>query len=224
MGLSRHLTEAEVFGQAARFSAALRQRGERLSNVVLMGMGEPLHNYDAAVGAMRRIQADLGIGARHITVSTVGIVPGIDRLAEEGLQVTLAVSLHAATDAERDALLPVNRRWPLADLIAACRRYAVRTGRRISFEWALIAGRTDGAAQATALADLLGDLPAHVNCIPLNPTRGYDGGPSTVAEPFLDVLRRRGVPATVRVRRGIDIEAGCGQLQAEVRRRRGGAA
>ena len=221
MGLARHLTPTEIFAQAARFAAELRARGERLSNVVLMGMGEPFHNYDAAVAAMRRLMSDLGIGARHITVSTVGIAPAIRRFATEGLQVTLAISLHAATDAERDALIPVNRRWPLAELMAACREYAEVAGRRVSFEWALITGRTDGVEQAETLADLLRGLPCHVNCIPLNPTAGYDGGPTDpqAAERFVGVLNRRGIPATIRVRRGIDIDAGCGQLHTEILRR-----
>ena len=133
MGFARHLTAGEIFGQAAAFSAELRREGQRLSNVVLMGMGEPFHNYDAVVEAIRRIIADLGIGARHITVSTVGLVPAIRRFAEEGLQVTLAISLHAATDEARGKLLPVNRRWPLADLMDACRHYGEVTRRRVTF-------------------------------------------------------------------------------------------
>jgi 23S rRNA (adenine2503-C2)-methyltransferase len=181
-------------------------------------MGEPFHNYDATLAAIGRLQSDLGIGARHITVSTVGLVPQIRRFATEGLQVRLAISLHAATDEERGALLPVNKRWPLAELIAACRDYAAATGRRVTFEWALIAGRNDDVATAERLAALLDGIPALVNLIPLNPTRGYDGGPTeapAVAR-FVEVLARRGIEATVRVRRGIDIDAGCGQLKSEV--------
>ncbi len=218
MGFARHLSSAEIFEQAARFSSRLRASGERLSNVVLMGMGEPFHNYDATLAAIRRIMDDLGIGARHVTVSTVGLVPQILRFADEGLQVRLAVSLHAATDEERSALLPVNRRWPLAALMEACRTYAAKTGRRVTFEWALIAGKNDDQATADRLGRLLVGLPAHVNLIPLNPTRGYDGRPTPVADAgrFVDVLASHGVPATVRVRRGIDIEAGCGQLATEL--------
>ncbi len=221
MGFARHLTEAEIFGQAARFASELKRRGERLSNVVLMGMGEPFHNYDAAVATIRRLSRDLGIGARHITVSTVGIVPGIRRFAREGLQTTLAISLHAATDEERSAMLPVNRRWPLAELIDAIREYTEISGRRVSFEWALVAGRTDSADQAERLANLVAGIPCHVNAIPLNPTRGFDGAPTLSADAagFVDTLTRRGIPATVRVRRGIDIDAGCGQLHAEVQRK-----
>src|SRR5512145_1096059 len=135
MGFSRNLTATEIFEQALLFARDLAGQDERLSNVVLMGMGEPFHNYGATLAAVRRLMSDLGLGARHITVSTVGLAPMIRRFADEGLQVKLAISLHTATDAERSALLPVNRRWPLAELMAACREYIEKTGRRISFEW-----------------------------------------------------------------------------------------
>ncbi len=221
MGFARHLQEAEIFEQAWRFASELTTRGERLSNVVLMGMGEPFHNYEPVLGAIGRLMGELGIGARHITVSTVGLVPQIRRFALEGLQVKLAISLHSAVDEERSALMPINRRWPLNELIAACRDYAQQSGRRISFEWALIAGKNDGTDQAEALGRLLDGLPAHVNLIPLNPTGGYTGGPSDpqAAEAFVATLARYGVPATIRVRRGIDIDAGCGQLKSLVQRR-----
>jgi 23S rRNA (adenine2503-C2)-methyltransferase len=221
MGFARHLTPTEIVEQAVRFSNQLRVEGDRLSNVVLMGMGEPFHNYDAVIVAIRRLMSDLGIGARHITVSTVGLVPRIRQLADEGLQVTLAISLHAATDEERSALLPINRRYPLAELMDACRDYVARSGRRVSFEWALIAGKNDDEATAHKLGKLLRRVMCHVNLIPLNPTSGYDGQPtaSPDAERFVEVLARYGVPATVRVRRGIDIDAGCGQLKANVLRR-----
>jgi 23S rRNA (adenine2503-C2)-methyltransferase len=218
MGFARHLKAAEIVEQAIYFARQLAAEGDRLSNAVLMGMGEPFHNYDETLLAIRRLMADLGIGARHITVSTVGMVPQIRRFAEEGLQVRLAVSLHAATDDERSALLPVNTRWPLAELIEACHYYVEQTGRRITFEWALIQGETDTAEQAHALGHLLEGLLCHVNAIPLNPTPGYDGGPSSLeaAQRFGDILGRYGVSMTVRVRRGIDIDAGCGQLKASV--------
>lgn len=218
MGFARHLTETEIFEQAKRFSDDLRAEGSRLSNVVLMGMGEPLHNYEPVVGAIRRIGSDLGIGMRHITVSTVGLVPAIRRLADEGMQITLAISLHAANNDDRSALLPVNRRWPIAELVSACREYVAKTGRRISFEWALIAGRTDGEAQARELGLLLRGLLCHVNLIPLNPTGGYDGGPTepAAAGRFVEILREHGTSATLRVRRGIDIDAGCGQLKSKL--------
>lgn len=218
MGFTRHLTEAEIFEQAWRFHCELAARGERLSNVVMMGMGEPFHNYDAAVSAVRRMMTDLGIGARHITISTVGLVPAIRRFAEEGLQVGLAISLHAATDGQRGDLLPVNRKWPIRELLAACHHYVDQTGRRITFEWALIAGQNDSAAEGHRLGRLLRGLHCHVNLIPLNPTARYDGGPSEEADvtTFVDALAEHGIPATVRVRRGIDIDAGCGQLRDRV--------
>ncbi len=222
MGFARHLTSGEIVAQAAALARKLGAEGERLSNVVLMGMGEPLHNYDATLAAIRvMIDPDgLGIGQRHITVSTVGLVPAIRRLAGEGLQVTLAVSLHAATDAEREKLLPVNRRYPLAELMAAVRDYVAGTGRRVTFEWALIHGKNDTPQQAHALGKLLKGLLCHVNLIPLNPTEGYAGGPSSPerVEAFQRVLESYGVGSTVRLRRGIDIQAGCGQLKTEVLR------
>jgi 23S rRNA (adenine2503-C2)-methyltransferase len=221
MGFSRHLSAAEIVEQAWRFSNELKARGERLSNIVLMGMGEPFHNYDAVLDAIRRLNVDLGIGARHITVSTVGLVPRIRQLADEGIQVTLAISLHAASDPERDGLLPINRRYPLEELMAACRDYVAKTHRRITFEWALIAGKNDDAETARRLGRLLRGLSCHVNLIPLNPTRGYDGAPTALpdADRFVEILAGFGVPATVRVRRGLDIDAGCGQLKSAVARR-----
>jgi 23S rRNA (adenine2503-C2)-methyltransferase len=224
MGFSRHLTSGEIFEQAMLFARDLEAQGERLSNVVLMGMGEPFHNYDPVIEAVRRLMHDLGIGARHITVSTVGLVPMIRRFADEGLQVTLAVSLHAATDGEREALLPVNKRWPLRELIGACHYYVEKTGRRITFEWALIQGENDTSEQAHALGRLLRGLKCHVNLIPLNPTEGYHHGPSAAGriDAFIATLEEYHVSATVRVRRGIDIDAGCGQLKSKVLRKRAG--
>lgn len=221
MGFVRHLSADEIFEQAVRLSNDLRSDGDRLSNIVLMGMGEPFHNYDNTLLAIRRLMADLGIGARHITVSTVGLVPAIRRFAREGLQVRLAISLHAATDEQRSAILPVNRRYPLAELLDACREYTALTTRRITFEWALIAGKNDDAETAHTLGRLLRGLDAHVNLIPLNPTGGYEGRPTQAvqANVFVSALAEHGVEATVRVRRGIDIDAGCGQLKAEVERR-----
>lgn len=218
MGFARNLTSTEIFEQAVHFARDLQAEGERLSNVVFMGMGEPFHNYDETLLTVRRLMDDLGIGARHITVSTVGLVPQIRRFADEGLQVRLAISLHAATDDERGALLPVNKRWPLDELMDACRYYIQQTGRRVTFEWALIHGETDTSEQAHALGRLLEGMLCHVNAIPLNPTDGYAGGPSGIeaADHFMAILHGYGVSATVRVRRGIDINAGCGQLKAAV--------
>lgn len=222
MGFARHLSAGEIVEQAIILARWLEARQERLSNVVLMGMGEPLHNYEAVLEGIHRLNAPegLGIGQRHITLSTVGLVPQIRRLADEGLQVKLAISLHAASDEERSALLPVNRRWPLAELMDACRYYIDKTDRRVTFEWALIAGENDVPEQAHALGRLLHGLLCHVNLIPLNPTQGYGGsasGSESVAR-FQAVLSDYGVTSTVRVRRGIDINAGCGQLKAETLR------
>ena len=218
MGFGRHLSAAEIFEQALIFARDLAARGERLSNVVFMGMGEPFHNYDASLEAVDMLMKRLGIGARHITISTVGLVPQIRRFADEGLQVKLAVSLHKTDDSERSALMPVNRRWPIAELMDACRYYVERTQRRITFEWAAIAGENDTVAEARRLGRLLAGLHCHVNVIPLNPTGGYKGGPAPAADlnRFLTTLRQHGVPATARLRRGIDIDAGCGQLKTAV--------
>ena len=214
MGFMRHLTTTEVFEQAMIFARELASEGERLSNVVLMGMGEPFHNYDASVASVRRLMSDLGIGARRITVSTVGLVPQIRQFADENWEVGLAISLHAADDQTRGDLLPVNKRWNLDELLEACRYYVDKTSRRVTFEWALIHGETDTVEQAQALGRLLQGMLCHVNAIPLNPTSGYAGSPSEVeaADKFVEVLTNYGVSATVRVRRGIDIDAGCGQL------------
>jgi 23S rRNA (adenine2503-C2)-methyltransferase len=222
MGFARHLTATEIFEQALLFARDLEGQGERLSNVVFMGMGEPFHNYEAALVAVRRLMDDLGIGARHITVSTVGLVPQILRFADEGLQVKLAISLHAATDEERDVLLPVNKRWPLEKLMEACHTYIEKTGRRISFEWTAIQGENDTLEQAQALGKLLKGMLCHVNIIPLNPTGGFELGPSATEriDRFAAALAGYGVTATVRVRRGIDINAGCGQLKSAVIRSR----
>ncbi|MDX2159685.1 MAG: 23S rRNA (adenine(2503)-C(2))-methyltransferase RlmN [bacterium] len=221
MGFARHLTVDEIFEQAMAFARDLEARGERLSNVVLMGMGEPFHNYENTLAAVRRLMSDLGIGARHITISTVGLVPLIQRFADEGLQVKLAVSLHAATDEERSALLPVNKKYPLSELIEACKTYVEKTGRRMTFEWTLIQGENDTLEQAHRLGRLLRGVHCHVNVIPLNPTGGYTGAPSAAGrvEGFIQTLAEYGIPATVRIRRGIDIAAGCGQLKSAVIRK-----
>lgn len=224
MGFARHLTAGEIVEQALLFARQLEAEGERLSNVVLMGMGEPLHNYDATLEAITRLNDanGLNIGQRHITLSTVGLVPGIRRFADEKTQIGLAISLHAATDEERSKLLPVNKRWPLEELIEAVRYYIDQTGRRVTFEWALIARENDTPEQAHQLGQLLQGLKCHVNLIPLNPTTGYTGRPSDPArvEAFQAVLQSYGIGSTVRVRRGIDIQAGCGQLKAEVLQRK----
>ena len=216
-GFRRDLTAGEIVAQALHFARKLQAEGDRLTNVVLMGMGEPLANYDASLEGIRRLTDDEGfnLGQRRITLSTVGLAPEIERLARENLQITLAVSLHAATDALRDQLVPINRRYGLDALFEVCYRYVERTGRRVSFEWALIEGVNDTPEQAQALAARLVGLPAHVNLIPLNPTPGHVGRPASHAamDAFTAMLERHHVPHTVRVRRGVEIQAGCGQLR-----------
>lgn len=225
MGYTRHLTPGEIVAQAVHVARVLRQGGAgsaahpaaRLRNVVLMGMGEPLHNYDAVMHAIDilRDTNGLALAGERITVSTVGVVPGILRLAREKRSLHLAVSLHSAEQAERAALVPVAKKWPLDELMAACRTYSEATGRRIFYEWTLIEGRNDSVEHARAVGRLLRGLPAQVNLIPLNPTLGYDGAParSEAAKRFQAVLAEEfNLPSTVRQRRGIDIAAGCGQL------------
>ena len=224
MGFVRHLSPGEIVAQVHHAQLALRATGQDgLRNLVLMGMGEPLHNYDAVMTALETItdRRGLNIGPGRITISTVGVVPGILRLAEEARPYHLAVSLHGATETERSALVPASRRWPLAELMAACHTYFAKTGRRIFFEWTLIAGANDSPAQAGRLAALLNDLNAHVNLIPLNPTGGFAGTatPSTAAKKFQQVLKEAHIPSTIRQRRGIDVAAGCGQLRAESSRK-----
>jgi 23S rRNA (adenine2503-C2)-methyltransferase len=215
-GFARHLTSGEIVEQvmAARRAAA----PGRLSNVVFMGMGEPLANYERVWAAIVRLHDHVGLSARHLTVSTVGVVPGIRQLAREALPVNLAVSLHAANDALRDQLVPLNRRYPLAVLMEACRQYRVAKGRRLSFEWALIGGVNDRLMDAVELAGLARPLGAHVNLIPLNPTPGYPvrGTPPAGVRAFRDQLMALGVNTTVRRNRGTDINAACGQLAAQM--------
>lgn len=217
MGFFRNLSPGEIVNQVIYFARELSKTQERVTNIVLMGMGEPLHNYTNTLKALDILTDSEGfnLGARKLTISTVGLVPAIKRYADEGRQTPLAVSLHAATDEERDSLIPVNRRWPIADLIEACCYYAAKTGRRITFEWALIAGVNDNLDQARELGKLVHGLLCHVNLIPLNPTAGYGGKPPTRenVDAFQKELARFGITSTVRVRRGIDIQAGCGQLR-----------
>jgi 23S rRNA (adenine2503-C2)-methyltransferase len=219
MGFDRHLSAGEIVEQVLWFARLLKSEGQALTNVVVMGMGEPFHNYDATLAAVQRLTSPKGFnfGSRRITLSTVGLIPMIRRFAAEHSQVNLAVSLHAATDDLRNELLPINRKYPLRDLIAVCHEYVERSGRRITFEWALIQGKNDTPEQAAALVKLLSrpKLNCHVNIIPLNPTRDYAGAASTrerVAV-FKNILDEHNIPCTVRVRRGIDINAGCGQLR-----------
>ena len=217
-GFSRQLTSGEIVEQvvhAARTSAA---RDQRLANVVFMGMGEPLANEEAVWQAVTRIHDAIGISARHLTISTVGIIPGINTLADRPLPVNLAVSLHAARNDLRNSLVPINKRYPIEDLMQACRKYLQKKNRRVTFEWALIKDVNDTPRDARELAKLCKSLKpsAHVNLIPLNPTLGYltkGSAPEEVRE-FADQLIDLGVNATVRRNRGTDIDAACGQLAA----------
>ncbi|MHB1850900.1 MAG: 23S rRNA (adenine(2503)-C(2))-methyltransferase RlmN [Acidimicrobiales bacterium] len=213
-GFERHLSAGEIVEQVVAGIRAARPR--RLSNVVFMGMGEPLANYGRTWAAIERIHDDLGISSRHLTLSTVGLVPGIRRLARATLPVNLALSLHAANDELRDRLVPMNRRYPIAALAEACAEYVGKSGRRLSIEWALIDGTNDRPSDMAELAAFARPLGAHVNLIPLNPTPGYALGGSSRRKTAdaRDALVRLGVNATVRVTRGVEIDAACGQLAA----------
>jgi len=217
-GFGRHLTANEIFDQARFFAAELAQRERRLTNIVFMGMGEPFHNYDAVMGAVALLNdpQGLGLGHRHITISTVGVVPQIDRFADEALQVNLAISLHAPNDALRSQIMPVNRKYPVAELMAACDRYREKTNRKIFYEYLMLDNFNDREETAHELAKLMQRRLAHVNLIPYNPTpdapyRGSDGATITA---FRAVLEAAGVPVTVRHPMGRDIAAACGQLRA----------
>jgi 23S rRNA (adenine2503-C2)-methyltransferase len=223
-GLTRNLSTAEIVEQVRSAAAYLAQSGGRLSNVVFMGMGEPLANYNRVLPAVRRIvdppPNGFGISQRSVTVSTVGLVPAIRKLAAEGLSVTLALSLHAPDDELRDTLVPVNTRWKVAEALAAARAYAEATGRRVSIEYALIREVNDQPWRADLLGEklhaALGSL-VHVNLIPLNPTPGsrWDASPKPAEREFVRRVREQGVPCTVRDTRGREIAAACGQLAAE---------
>jgi 23S rRNA (adenine2503-C2)-methyltransferase len=217
-GFQRNLTSGEIVEQVLFFARELAKKDNALTNIVLMGMGEPFANYDQMMTAVRQLNDPQGFdfGARRMTVSTVGLVPGIKKLACEDVQINLAVSLHAATDELRNQLVPINKRYPLDALMPAVREYIERTHRRASFEWALIEGVNDTPVQARALAKLIKGMLCHINLIPLNPTSGYPGAASTRERiaAFRAVLEAAGIPNTLRLRRGIDIQAGCGQLRA----------
>jgi 23S rRNA (adenine2503-C2)-methyltransferase len=217
-GLVRNLTAGEIVGQVLFFARQLAQQGERLNNVVVMGMGEPLANYEATWGALRRLMDERGpnLGARRITISTAGLVPGIHRLAAQKAQVRLAISLHSPTDELRNRLVPLNRRYGLSHLLSACQAYQNQTRRRISFEYTLINELNDSPTQARQLAHLLRGLLAHINLIPLNPITDFPYGPSPPDRiaGFRDELTRLGVSHTLRQSRGVEIQAGCGQLRS----------
>ncbi len=213
-GFTRHLTTGEILEQVVQARAAAEPR--RLSNVVYMGMGEPMANYGPMMESLHRIIEDFGIGARRITVSTVGMVHQMRRFAEEGLQVGLAVSLHAANDELRSQMIPINKRHPIAEVIDASKNFRDKTGRRVSFEWAMIDGVNDRDSDVIELAKAARAAAAHVNLIPLNPTPGYPtvGTSAERIAEFAAALTERGVNVTVRANRGTDIDAACGQLSA----------
>jgi 23S rRNA (adenine2503-C2)-methyltransferase len=216
MGFTRHLSTGEIVAQVMYYSRQLHEQDETVTNVVVMGMGEPFHNYDNTLGAIDRLNDPKGynFGARRFTISTVGLLPAIRRFGDEKRQINLAISLHAANDYLRTSMLPVNRRYPIDELLETCREYVAKVGRRITFEWALVNDINDTPEQAYALVHRLKGLLCHVNIIPLNPTQGYSGRATTHerAEKFKQILNEFGIPCTIRLRRGMDIKAGCGQL------------
>jgi len=232
-GLARNLTAGEIVAQVLYFARYLAdpsalpatsvQRPTDVTNIVLMGMGEPMHNYKNVWAALRCLtDADsFGLGARHITLSTVGLAPMIERMADEGLQIGLAVSLHAPNDQLRSQLAPINKAYNLDVLLGAVRSYIEKTHRRVTFEYALMAGINDSPDLAQELADKLQGILCHVNLIPLNPIPGslYQPTSDDDTERFAQILRDGGVPATVRLRRGIEINAGCGQLRRVIAQR-----
>jgi len=220
MGFKRHLSSGEIIAQVMYYARMLKAENQSVTNIVLMGMGEPFHNYDNTMAAIDRLNDADGynFGARRFTISTVGLVPQIRRFADEKRQVNLAISLHAADDAARVSMLPINKKYKIEDVIDACHYYVAQTHRRITFEWALINGVNDTPEVAKKLATRVKGLMCHVNAIPLNPTVGYTGQATSRerAAAFKSALEQAGIPCTIRMRRGIDIQAGCGQLAGVV--------
>jgi len=220
MGFKRHLSSGEIVAQVMYYARLLSGQDEQVTNVVVMGMGEPFHNYENTMAAIDRLNDPDGynFGTRRFTISTVGLAPLIRRFADEKRQVNLAVSLHAVEDELRSSMMPVNRRYSIDEVLDACREYITKTSRRLTFEWALVHGVNDTPEQAYLLARKLKGILCHVNAIPLNPTTGYSGKPTSRqrAEAFKEILERSGIPCTIRMRRGIEIQAGCGQLAAPI--------
>ncbi len=219
MGFIRNLSRGEIVEQVIKTAADLGQNGKSLTNVVFMGMGEPFNNYQPVIDAVQILNdpKGLGMGKRRFTISTVGLVPGIKRFTEENTQINLAISLHAADDVLRSSIVPINHKYPILELMAACRQYIQKTNRRITFEWALIDGVNDTTDQARKLSKLVEGMLAHVNLIQLNPVAHYGGKPAKddQARKFQKILADAGIACTIRLRRGIDIQAGCGQLAIE---------
>jgi 23S rRNA (adenine2503-C2)-methyltransferase len=220
MGFKRHLSSGEIVAQVMHYARLLHDQGDVITNVVVMGMGEPFHNYENTMNAIDRLNDSEGynLGSRRFTISTVGLVPAIRRFTLEKKQINLAISLHAADDILRSSMLPINKAYPIDEILLACHDYVLSTGRRITFEWALVNGINDTPEQAHLLAGKLKGLLCHVNAIPLNPTKGYSGEATTKfrANAFRQILNGYGVPCTIRLRRGIDIQAGCGQLASNI--------
>jgi len=220
MGFSRHLSSGEIIAQVMYYARMLQVEDLAVTNIVFMGMGEPFHNYENTMSAIDILNDPNGynFGARRFTISTVGLVPQIKRFADEQRQVNLAISLHAADDNERLAIMPVNKRYKINEVIEACKYYVEKTHRRVTFEWALISGVNDTPEVARKLASRLKGLLCHVNAIPLNPTEGYHGEATDRqrAMAFKEILEQSGIECTIRMRRGIDINAGCGQLAGVV--------
>ena len=216
MGFFRNLSSGEIIEQVLFIERDLRSHNERLSNIVVMGMGEPFANYNNTNSALNRINDPLGFnfGARRITISTVGLVPKIIEFADGKFQYNLAISLHAANNDLRSKIVPINQKYPLEELMEACKYYVSKTNRRITFEWALINGLNDNPGSAKELVKLIKGLLCHVNLIVLNPTKKADLYPSSnkAAENFQSILEQSKIPCSIRTPRGIDINAGCGQL------------
>jgi len=226
MGFSRHLTASEIVAQAHHVERELRRtQGSSLRNIVMMGMGEALHNFEPTMEALDIITDDRGlnIGPARVAISTVGYIPGIQKLTRHPKRYSLAVSLHGASDEERGKLIPINKRWPLAELLETCREYSAIKRARVFFAWTLIGGVNDSDDHAQRLAELLKGMNAHVNLIPLNPTEGFDGTMPAEerSQAFQKIIQEAGIPSTIRQRRGIDVAAGCGQLKAQRVKRAG---
>jgi 23S rRNA (adenine2503-C2)-methyltransferase len=219
MGFKRNLSSGEIVAQVLYFARMLAEMGEHVTNVVVMGMGEPFQNYDNVMTAINRLNDPraFGLGARRFTISTVGLVPKIIQFADEGYQYNLAISLHTVDDTLRSKLIPINKKYPVDELISACRYYVHQTSRRITFEYALIQGVNDSVDDALALAKKIRGMICHVNLIPLNPTKkfGEQATSADQAQVFCDTLEAHNISCTVRLRRGIEIQAGCGQLATE---------
>jgi 23S rRNA (adenine2503-C2)-methyltransferase len=216
MGLNRNLSSGEIIAQVLYYARSLVKNNEKVTNIVIMGMGEPFHNYEATMQAIDRLNHPEGmnLGERRFTISTVGLIPQIKRFASELRQINLAVSLHAVDNELRSSLLPINKKYPVDELLSVCEDYVNKTRRRITFEWALINDVNDSISQARDLAQKIQGMICLVNIIRLNPTSGYSGSTTSKkkALAFCEELQRHNIPCTIRLRRGIEIQGGCGQL------------